>query len=75
MKSKHLQFTACKDEGHWLVFGKVELLGQIYWKIGWRAFVFEPLDSTFWSADCLEAVAAFLRKINARRPPRKTRRR
>ena len=69
MKPEHLRFIPCKDEDHYIVrSGRGYALGQIYRKARWKTFVFEPLDDTFWSPDCLEAVAAFLKKVNKREP-------
>jgi len=39
-------------------------LGSIKWNARWRQYVFNPSNTTFWSAGCLLGVIEFLKKIN-----------
>ena len=45
-----------------------EPLGEIRYWPAWRQFVFEPacfpLNSTIWSAGCLDQISAFLKRLN-----------
>jgi hypothetical protein len=38
--------------------------GTVKWYGGFRRYVFEPNDSSFWGSDALGMIAAFLRKQN-----------
>ena len=75
MKREHIWFHRCESDGHYLVRAKRkgDPLGEVYWHTRWKTWVFEPLDDSYWSADCLEAVVQFLKELNAQ--PRPTRKR
>jgi hypothetical protein len=38
--------------------------GFVKWYGGFRKYVFEPFDSSYWDSDALEMIAAFLREQN-----------
>lgn len=38
------------------------LLGRIYWRSGWRRYVFEPVNSIF-DSNCLKDVCSFLDEL------------
>ena len=67
---QYLTFVKCRRVvGHktdrWIVRdAKGEALGCIWFRPQWRQYVLEPYSITFWSADCLDVVSAFLKKAN-----------
>ena len=70
MKRKHLRFQKSKynEPVYWVMGRGVGFLGDISWKSRWKQWVFEPLEDSFWSEDCLEAVVVFLHKLNREQP-------
>ena len=38
-------------------------LGTIYWKNGWRQYVFEPVEYTIHSHDCLLELSQYLKQL------------
>lgn len=41
-------------------------LGEIRWYGAWRQYTFNPAPATVFNAECLEDIAAFLRRENKR---------
>ena len=67
MKSKWISIELVERKAKtnvWWVFDKKnnDLLGKIYWKGGWRQYVFEPFEGFIFSWDCLKTISDFIHK-------------
>jgi hypothetical protein len=40
------------------------LLGTIHWHSGWRCYVFEPIENTIYSWDCLKEISEVILEIH-----------
>jgi len=41
------------------------VLGEVTWSGAWRQYVFDPEYACTFSAECLEDIAGFLKRVNA----------
>jgi hypothetical protein len=67
--NKYIQFELTGDTGktqHWIVVNKTygTNLGNISWYSGWRQYTFMPARETEFNDGCLEAIIAFLKRLN-----------
>ena len=45
----------------WFIHNEKECIGEIKWNGGWRQYVFDPVEDTIWSWDCLKEVHEFIK--------------
>lgn len=70
--SKHLEFAIIAELPKTKVFSVKNkdngtTLGTIRWHGAWRQYVFEPVQETIWSSDCLQDLTDYLKKLKEER--------
>ena len=64
LKFREIPQKAKKKTRVWAILAKKDGddLGEIRWHTGWRRYIFAPNYETYYDAECLAEIAAFLRK-------------
>jgi len=69
--SKFLNYTELPSNGATIVVGvgnnSGDKLGYIKWRVGWRRYVFLPMEETVFDAACLTDITEFINKLMADR--------
>lgn len=70
MAKKYIRFNEVNNPGKKTrIFEVINLsgdyiLGFIHWYTAWRQYIFEPLENTVYSSDCLIEIQNEIKKLN-----------
>ena len=74
--TKHLEFQEFENKDKKTRIFRVNsmydglYLGMIRWHTGWRQYIFEPFENTFYSWDCLKDLSDFIKNLMEERKKR-----
>lgn len=67
-ETKYLTFSRLKHQDKRTYDVRVlnkydELLGFIYWRVGWRRYVFEPKENMIFDTNCLKDIIEYIQQL------------